>query len=66
MSEFRFYRIDEVRCTQCGSKLDFMRAKIGERLLVQHPKAQCPLAEKYFYAAPLAVELTEFIPGDSA
>ncbi len=61
MSEFRFYRCDEVRCPHCGTQLEFMRArKQGAPLLVQHPKADCPLTGKEFYAAPLVVELTEF------
>jgi hypothetical protein len=61
VSSFRFYRCQKVRCPHCGLELKFLKAKKGEPLLLQHPKAPgCLASEKKFYAAPLVVELEEF------
>jgi hypothetical protein len=61
VTEFRFYKCEEVRCPRCGTQLEFIHAQQDEPLLMRHPQGRkCALAAKRFYAAPLVVELTEF------
>ena len=59
MSQFRFYRCEEVRCPRYGEQLNFLKATKHESLTLEHPRADCPYAGKKFCAAPLVVELEE-------